>query len=529
MRTSIPSKSACRLLLASLLGLAHGCVGRALADEHPPAGGAASAAASLSAPLLSATAPDLLSAQVKQLIAQLPRVGSSGQFVIYEDDLRMTEQELTEYLLHIDNPAAPKTVGMKPRRCIRCYEKELCDEELSGQDPTSACINAIRSQVSAAPDRDRDVLKRIENFRIALSRDNDDAQREILRRIESRPLRMERAEVNFDSLSSGERKMKSRFGSGEDYTDLRRPSALHDELLREKLYSEPSAASGTDELRGFSRIAKKYYRSSNIDGLVELVPGTCKVSSWLEMSGLTVVQETPVELTYAIDKASMGNFYLSVRDAVHQAADGWNDLCSNCLFKFKHREQLDTQTNLTPGSDVLFVVHRDGVSSSADRVLASSFYPHETQASRYLTIYPAYFSTSYNRQAVMKHELGHILGLRHEHLRSQAHCVLSASGSPTQPENSHWLPFRDFDAKSIMHYACDASPYQREKFSDGDLQSILGLYQRGRLTLDRAEIRRQLEKEPNWRERWSQCREILADPVTKDLVETRVRDHIGQL
>jgi hypothetical protein len=45
---------------------------------------------------------------------------------------------------------------------------------------------------------------------------------------------------------------------------------------------------------------------------------------------------------------------------------------------------------------------------------------------------------------ILRHEIGHVLGFRHEHIRS------GAAGCPT--ENSNWRALTEYDAASIMHY-----------------------------------------------------------------------------
>ena len=81
-------------------------------------------------------------------------------------------------------------------------------------------------------------------------------------------------------------------------------------------------------------------------------------------------------------------------------------------------------------------------------MIASSFFPSDPPDRRHMLIDPTYFTTSFDKVGVLRHELGHVLGFRHEHIRNDA--------PPVCPNEPLWdtQVLSVYDPKSVMHYFC---------------------------------------------------------------------------
>lgn len=73
-------------------------------------------------------------------------------------------------------------------------------------------------------------------------------------------------------------------------------------------------------------------------------------------------------------------------------------------------------------------------------------------------------------EGIMRHELGHVLGFRHEHTRSE-------SGAYYCFEDWNYRPGTDYDAQSVMHYPhCEGSNDWSLEFSDFDVLGAAYFY-----------------------------------------------------
>ena len=69
-------------------------------------------------------------------------------------------------------------------------------------------------------------------------------------------------------------------------------------------------------------------------------------------------------------------------------------------------------------------------------------------APRRVLVDPTFFTTSFDQVGVLRHELGHVLGFRHEHIRGEAPDVC-----PDESQTGT-VDLTEYDPQSVMHYLC---------------------------------------------------------------------------
>jgi hypothetical protein len=146
-----------------------------------------------------------------------------------------------------------------------------------------------------------------------------------------------------------------------------------------------------------------------------------------------------LNLTFCISTTGQGAFspteYTQVLNAMNSASATWESAAN---------------INFIHGSDVKCNRRNQSVVFNVSRVcsgafLASAFFPSTGRGNRQLLIDCTSFGSiaPFTMAGILRHELGHTIGLRHEHTRPE---------SGTCFEDNKWMVLTAYDSASVMHY-----------------------------------------------------------------------------
>ncbi|APV48551.1 hypothetical protein BWI17_01930 [Betaproteobacteria bacterium GR16-43] len=176
-----------------------------------------------------------------------------------------------------------------------------------------------------------------------------------------------------------------------------------------------------------------------------------------EVDGKADFWATPEQrrLTYAIDSRSFTpDEYARIKQDIAKAAGAWVSACSDCGISFTHLPQFDAAPDL---DSVTFIVQPVNTGT----FVAAAFFPSWPRNTRYVNIDRSYFTlTSVDPVGVLRHELGHVLGYRHEHTRGIAGCFY---------EDGKWFELTAYDPQSVMHYLCGKAGSAKLELTEYDI------------------------------------------------------------
>lgn len=156
-------------------------------------------------------------------------------------------------------------------------------------------------------------------------------------------------------------------------------------------------------------------------------------------------------------------WYEEVVTNMELATQAWE---STCGVRFEYVPSLDSSSSMRP-SGVLFPVRHIGAGGA---FIAASFFPNDPSTRRRVLIDPSYFTTTFDHVGVLRHELGHVIGCRHEHIRSGAPPVCP------HEDTTGTLNLTDYDPQSVMHYFCGGVGSRRLDITETDRIGAQQLY-----------------------------------------------------
>ncbi|WP_394842716.1 M57 family metalloprotease [Pendulispora brunnea] len=169
-----------------------------------------------------------------------------------------------------------------------------------------------------------------------------------------------------------------------------------------------------------------------------------------------------LNITYCVSRASFGSRYNTVVNAMNSATAAWEGVAK---VNFVHSSGQDGNCTAS-NTNVVFDVNQTSTTS----YLARAFFPNNGRSSRNVLISTSAFGNTapYTLAGILRHELGHTLGFRHEHTRPE---------SGTCFEDNSWRALTTYDSASVMHYPqCNGSNRGDLVLTTRDRQGAAALY-----------------------------------------------------
>lgn len=179
----------------------------------------------------------------------------------------------------------------------------------------------------------------------------------------------------------------------------------------------------------------------------------------IQRDGKTLRWRPGTKLTYAVWRPSFptDDEYDAVVAGMNSATADWESMCG---VEFEHVVAKDTDEDLRLGQVTFPVLRQEGGGS----VVAMAFFPDEPVEKRLVLAFDGFFDPNgaFSPVGVMRHELGHALGFRHEHIRPEAPDIF-------RPESlKNTVELTRYDPKSVMHYVAEGVGDPRLEFTDFD-------------------------------------------------------------
>jgi len=196
-------------------------------------------------------------------------------------------------------------------------------------------------------------------------------------------------------------------------------------------------------------------------------PVTSSVSALVGIvqSGRLVRWSPGTVLTYCVlsNTFPRAEWYEEVVTNMQLATEAWAETCG---VTFEYVPSLDSSASMRL-TGVIFPVRYIGAGGA---FIASSFFPNDLASRRRVLIDPSYFTTTFDHVGVLRHELGHVIGFRHEHIRSGAPPICP------HEDTTGTINLTAYDPQSVMHYFCGGVGSRRLEITQIDRIGAQQLY-----------------------------------------------------
>ena len=168
---------------------------------------------------------------------------------------------------------------------------------------------------------------------------------------------------------------------------------------------------------------------------------------------------TQNNITYCVS-TTFGARYNEVVSAMNSATGAWESAAN---MNFVHSSQYDSNCSGNQ-TNVVFDVRP----VQTTQYLARAFFPYQSRKNRNVLIDDSAFGKNPDVTGVLRHELGHALGFRHEHTRPE---------SGTCFEDTSWRSLTPYDSSSVMHYPqCNGTNTWALTLTNSDKSGAAALY-----------------------------------------------------
>jgi hypothetical protein len=190
----------------------------------------------------------------------------------------------------------------------------------------------------------------------------------------------------------------------------------------------------------------------------------------IESGGKILRWKPGTVLTYCVFRPTFNSdaeHAAAVRSMELAAAD-WEGICG---VKFEYVPGLDNKADLKLGDVAFPVVRQNG----GGNTIAMAFFPNSPLDERLVFVFDGFYASapgSFDPNGVLRHELGHALGFRHEHIVPEAPDFFS----PEDTDHIHRLT--DYDPQSVMHYVGPGVGNPKLEFTASDRSGAKDVYGR---------------------------------------------------